>query len=263
MMTDVMPSLAQPLQHTQHVVALLPAQAGQRLVEQQQSRDARQGARQLHQPKLLVGELAGGHARPDLPTRPMQRPRGRGDGVAASDEAGAVGSDDHVVEHAAGEESCAPPGRCGRRPCGRPRWIFRPSIGSPASVAVPSSAGSTPFSTLNSVVLPAPFGPMMPRISPSATAKLTSLTALRPPKTRDRFSTFSSARARRARTAGVTGGDARRDREIGSGQPSGRKKRSRIVQNNPSGDGQHDGDDGDAVHHALDAGQDSAQLGVQ
>ena len=72
--------------------------------------------------------------------------------------------------------------------------VLRPSIGWPASRAEPSSAGSTPFSTLNSVVLPAPLGPMMPRISPSATEKLTSLTAFRPPKARDRFSTSSSGR---------------------------------------------------------------------
>src|SRR5437879_6307887 len=36
--------------------------------------------------------------------------------------------------------------------------------------------------TLKSVVLPAPLGPMMPRISPGAARRLTSLTAVRPPK---------------------------------------------------------------------------------
>src|SRR5512144_2260773 len=36
--------------------------------------------------------------------------------------------------------------------------------------------------TLNSVVLPAPLGPMMPRISPGAARRLTSLTAVSPPK---------------------------------------------------------------------------------
>ena len=68
----------------------------------------------------------------------------------------------------AGAGSCARPGTCGRRPCGRPRCSFLPEHRlRRRAVAVPSSAGSTPFSTLNSVVLPAPFGPMMPRISPS------------------------------------------------------------------------------------------------
>ena len=90
--------LAQPGQHTQHVIAFLPAQAGQGLVEEQQAGVARQGAGQLHQAKLLVGELAGGHARPVLQSHLMERPHGRGDGVAVR-QAGAVGSDDHVVEH--------------------------------------------------------------------------------------------------------------------------------------------------------------------
>src|SRR5438034_9693439 len=43
--------------------------------------------------------------------------------------------------------------------------------------------------TLKSVVLPAPFGPMMPRRSPARTSRLTSRTAVRPPK---RFVTRSS-----------------------------------------------------------------------
>src|SRR5437899_10482043 len=43
--------------------------------------------------------------------------------------------------------------------------------------------------TLKSVVLPAPFGPMMPRRSPWRTWRLTSRTAVRPPK---RFVTRSS-----------------------------------------------------------------------
>src|ERR1700738_1708324 len=75
----------------------------------------------------------------------------------------------------------------------RQTWCtFLPSIDSPASVAVPSSAGSTPFNTLNSVVLPAPFGPMMPRISPWQMVKLTLLTARRPPKDFDSPSTLIS-----------------------------------------------------------------------
>ena len=69
----------------------------------------------------------------------------------------------------------------------RHTWCtLRPSIDWPSSVALPSSAASTPFSTLNSVVLPAPFGPMMPRISPLPTEKLTWLTARNPPNDRDR-----------------------------------------------------------------------------
>jgi hypothetical protein len=36
--------------------------------------------------------------------------------------------------------------------------------------------------SLNSVLLPAPFGPITARISPSETSKLTALTATSPPK---------------------------------------------------------------------------------
>src|SRR6266568_2051328 len=46
---------------------------------------------------------------------------------------------------------------------------------------------------LSSVVLPAPFGPMMPRISPGATAKLTPSTAASPPKRFARSLVSSSA----------------------------------------------------------------------
>src|SRR5262249_19881596 len=46
--------------------------------------------------------------------------------------------------------------------------------------------------TLGSEVLPAPFGPIMARISPLRTSKETPATALTPPKASDTFSTASS-----------------------------------------------------------------------
>ena len=91
---------------------------------------------------------------------------------------------------------------------------FLPSIDTPASVAVPSSAGSTPFSTLNNVVLPAPFGPMMPRISPSAMVKLTLLTARRPPNDFDRPSTLIS----------VVPDDASPTAALGAGRRRGQRR---------------------------------------
>src|SRR5213593_2604343 len=42
----------------------------------------------------------------------------------------------------------------------------------------------SPAITLKSVVFPAPFGPRMPRRSPGATSRSTSLTACRPPNRR-------------------------------------------------------------------------------
>src|SRR6266853_1452897 len=50
----------------------------------------------------------------------------------------------------------------------------------PSHRTSPRSGSRKPLRTLKSVVLPAPFGPMMPRISPARTSKLTSNRAWRP-----------------------------------------------------------------------------------
>src|SRR5215471_13452248 len=49
-----------------------------------------------------------------------------------------------------------------------------------------------PVIMLNRVVFPAPFGPIIPRISLSPSSKLTESTALRPPKFLQRVSTRST-----------------------------------------------------------------------
>src|ERR1019366_8344900 len=54
---------------------------------------------------------------------------------------------------------------------------------------VPESGWMKPEIRLNSVVLPAPFGPITARISPGETSKLTSSTAARPPNRLDRSRT--------------------------------------------------------------------------
>jgi len=46
----------------------------------------------------------------------------------------------------------------------------------------PLSSLYTPLMQLSSVVFPAPLGPMMPRISPFATEKVTPSSAATPPK---------------------------------------------------------------------------------
>src|SRR5205823_785937 len=56
----------------------------------------------------------------------------------------------------------------------------------------PREGGSTPLTTLSSVVLPAPFGPMSPQMPPPA-VKETSSRAANPPKDRLTPSTRSSA----------------------------------------------------------------------
>ena len=67
-----------------------------------------------------------------------------------------------------------------------------PSIGFPAKVIAPPSGAIVPAIMLNSVVLPAPLGPITAKIAPAGTAKLTLSTAVRP---RKRLLTRSSVRS--------------------------------------------------------------------
>ncbi len=57
-----------------------------------------------------------------------------------------------------------------------------PSSRSPRQRSTPSSGSMKPQTTLNSVVLPAPFGPMTPSTSPGSTNSDTESSAVRPPK---------------------------------------------------------------------------------
>src|SRR6476469_1913481 len=57
-------------------------------------------------------------------------------------------------------------------------------ISSPWNSIVPELGGKSPEITLKSVVLPAPFGPRIARLSPCATSRSTSRTAWRPPNRR-------------------------------------------------------------------------------
>ena len=83
--------------------------------------------------------------------------------------------------------------------CGRLRVMSWPS-----KRTRPRLAGCTPVIMLISVVLPAPFGPIRPRISPCATEKLTPSTALSPPKRRDTSSSVEQRGHRCSSTAGET-----------------------------------------------------------
>ena len=55
-------------------------------------------------------------------------------------------------------------------------------MSSPLSWMHPEVGHKTPVRQLNKVLLPAPFGPMMARISSRRTSKLTPLSATKPPK---------------------------------------------------------------------------------
>ena len=58
----------------------------------------------------------------------------------------------------------------------------RPVMFSPLRMMRPAVGRMTPVRQLKNVLLPAPFGPMIARISPRATSKSTPLSAARPPK---------------------------------------------------------------------------------
>src|ERR1019366_3239186 len=70
------------------------------------------------------------------------------------------------------------------------RWGGSPEIASPSSVIDPVVIGKSPVTQLKAVVLPAPLGPIMERISPRSSVKLTLDTASSPP---NRLVTWSSS----------------------------------------------------------------------
>ena len=116
----------------------------------------------------------------------------------------------------------------------------RPSMRRPAKVIVPPSGTKTPAIMLKSVVLPAPFGPMTPQISPAATSNVTASTAVRP---RNRLVTASSGQQRGHRSA------------LRQAEPP--------RQPGPDAAGQGDDDEqqAGAVEHLLGAGQIEAERG--
>src|SRR5260370_11954765 len=61
-------------------------------------------------------------------------------------------------------------------------WGVRRVSPPPRSVIEPAVGARAPEMQLKQVVFPEPFGPMRPRISPSATSKETVLSAMNPPK---------------------------------------------------------------------------------
>ncbi len=71
-------------------------------------------------------------------------------------------------------------------------WAGSPSIARPASAILPEVGRWLPARRSNIVVLPAPFGPTRPTISPARTAKDRPSTAASPPK---RFTTAATSRS--------------------------------------------------------------------
>ena len=71
------------------------------------------------------------------------------------------------------------------------RWLDQAVTSWPNSITWPEVAGKMPLMRLNSVVLPAPFGPMIALRSPGMIFSDTPRTACRPPNVFDRL--FSSS----------------------------------------------------------------------
>src|SRR5919106_4964812 len=94
---------------------------------------------------------------------------------------------------------------------------------SPRKVIVPRCGRYTPLSTLSIELLPAPFGPMMARISCSRTSKETSCSARTPPKASDTFWTERMTSPMR-RAMMVVSSDGATARSILGGLPGGLRR---------------------------------------
>ena len=138
-------------------------------------------------------------------------------------------------------------------PARRAACGLRPTMSRPSSRISPVSGRRKPLSRLNSVVLPAPFGPMMPRISFRRSSKLTSWTAFRPPKERDRLRTSRMTSPLADRFCGVDGADsvgiaaqARRARSADGDRARALAQQVAHPPEQPFGREQDDADDRDA-----------------
>src|SRR5712691_3164343 len=76
-------------------------------------------------------------------------------------------------------------------------WLGRPSMRSPRNQIWPELGASAPTRQEKSVVLPAPFGPMIPKISPAKTLKSIDERARTPPKR------FETPRTDRSASGGI------------------------------------------------------------
>ncbi len=148
---------------------------------------------------------------------------------------------------------------------------LRPDMSRPSRRISPVPGRRNPFIKLNSVVLPAPFGPIIPRISFRRSLKLTSWTAFKPPKERDRFRTSSMTSPASWdlswRDAARCGGDGskRKVRRVRCCRHTRRRPLAQEIAKFPEktlrGD-KNNGYDGEAENHALNAGKARARFGV-
>ena len=130
---------------------------------------------------------------------------------------------------------------------GRTTWKVRPTpaaqircggwpvISRPSKTMLPAAGRRKPLSALKSVVLPAPFGPMIPRISPVATRRLTPSSAFRPPNAIDTPDTSSSVAPMVRADAGASSATIAAGATFAFAADARRCRRSRSFQTTPSG----------------------------
>ena len=258
-----------------HLLGLGVAEAGQRLVEQQDARLPGERARQLHQAQLacVVSSPARRCAirgQADAGDRLGGEPARLRVGVGAH-----VGADHDVVGHRHARER--PHDLEGAADAGRAQLVRLAAdvMSRPSSRICPASGRRKPLSRLKAVVLPAPFGPMMPRIAPSRHVEADVLHRLQAAEAlRQAAHRRGSAPCRRSAAAArawqlssrCRARQRCRNRVRRASRPdaaSGDSTKSRAFQNMPSGATRMRIDDGDAVDDALDAGNDVAELGMQ
>ena len=191
-------------------LGFLRVHAGGRLVEQQQPRLGRQRPGDLHPPLVPVRQLRGepvedGLAQADVRQQlagplaclpaPRGGPRAGGRSTRTAPPASARGARSSRSRRRSSRRTGGCSGRSARRrtlviTSGRARVMSR----SPSRIR-PSVGRYSPVSMLNSVVFPAPFGPISDTIECCGTSNETSLTATSPPNA------FVTCSARRTLTA--------------------------------------------------------------
>ena len=172
-------SVTSPVEREQHLRELHPLaarEAGGRLVEHHQLRLARQRHADLELALLPVREVADGRRRaaPSSPTRSARSSRarshlGRHAGQANRPQVPRLDAQDRQVEvvlDREAEEESRRLVRAGQPETRRAVRAGRIVTSRPNSSIVPVVGGNSPAMTLNSVVLPAPFGPRIARRSP-------------------------------------------------------------------------------------------------
>ena len=253
MMTIVTPCVRMRGDHPQHVLDLGRRRA-RRAISSRSSRLRPRGerARELHQAQLDGREVAGEHRRSRRAGR-RARSRPRASSYACASFGWCANAPTTTLRD-------APTARAN----GRTIWNVRPDPGAADLVrrladqllaleahAARGRARGSRSVMLNSVVLPAPFGPMMPRISPVLHVEARrSASACRPPKRTATSRDLEDAVAASTAAGGRFATHVRLRRRARARRASARLASPACAASHgrmPSGASEHHGDDRDAV----------------